>query len=316
MGSSSHRKSGSSARSTNRRRVVIGAEETVRVRYKKDKPEVEAERRRPSRVHDHETSAAGKRVANVKRDERERRQREIGRRRLLVGAVAAIVLVGLVWGCVALARAPIFSVTSVDVTGTSHLTKAAILQRARIPVDTTLLRLPTGSIRANLLADPWVADLKIVRHFPHTLELRITERSPVAIVDAGGTSLWLVDGDGHWIAKRTAETSGTLPSIRDIDGLVPKAGEQSGSAELRNALAVINGISPELRRMVRTVSAPSVDRTTLILPHGVQVLVGSAEEIGKKDVVVRTILAQHKNVVFVNVRVVNRPTYRGLDTGK
>jgi len=314
MGSSSHRKSGSSARSTGRRRVVIGAEETVRVRYKKDRPEVEAERRRQPRAHEREASVAGKRIAHVKRDERERRQRAIARRRLIFGAAVVLVLAAIVWGVVALARAPIFSVTSVDVTGTSHLSKAAVLRRAKIPVGTTLLRLPTSQIRTALRADPWVSDVRIVRHFPHTLELQITERAPFAIVDAGGTSLWLVDANGYWIARRSADTSAALPSIRDVEGLVPKAGEQSASAELRNSLAVIAGLGPELRALVRTVSAPTIDRTTLILPRGVQVLVGSAEDIATKDTIVRTILAQHKNVVFVNVRVVNRPTWRGLDT--
>ena len=49
MGSSSGRKSGSSGRSSSRKRVVIGAEETTRVRYKKDRPEVESERKRTPR---------------------------------------------------------------------------------------------------------------------------------------------------------------------------------------------------------------------------------------------------------------------------
>lgn len=314
MGSSSHRKSGSSARSTGRRRVVIGAEETVRVRYKKDRPEVEAERRRLPRSHDREPSTAGKRIANVKRDERERRQRAIARRRILVGGVALLVLALLVWGLVALAKAPIFSITSTEVTGATHLTKAAVIQRAKVPANATLIRLPSREIRAALLSDPWIADVKLVRQYPHTLELRITERTPVAIVDAGGTSLWLVDQNGYWIARRTADTTATLPSIRDVEGLIPKAGERSGSVELQNALAVVNGIGPELRRLVRTVSAPSVDRTTLILPRGVQALVGSSEDIATKDERIRGILAEHKNVVFVNVRVVNRPTWRGLDT--
>jgi cell division protein FtsQ len=83
---------------------------------------------------------------------------------------------------------------------------------------------------------------------------------------------------------------------------------------LLNALAVLTGLSPELRAKVRTVSAPTVDKTALILPRGVQVFFGSAEDVTKKDIVARSILADNKNVVYVNVRVVNRPTWRGLDT--
>jgi cell division protein FtsQ len=319
MGSSSHRKSGSSARSTGRKRVVIGAQETVRVRYNKDRPDVQSERRstsnrvrRPARE---DGPGPGVRVANVKRDERERRQRAMGRRRLLVGAAIVCAVAALVWGLGALARAPIFSVTQVVVRGNSHLSAADIIEQAAIPADATLLRIPKSQIERNLAAQPWIGSAHLLRRFPHTVELVIVERSPVAMVDTGGTSIWLVDGQGVWIAKRTAENSASVPGIRDVEGLAPKGGVQSPSTELLNALAVVQGLSPELRAKVRTISAPTIDRTALILARGVQVFIGSAEEIAKKDKVALMILAQNKNVVYVNVRVVNRPTWRGLDSG-
>ena len=102
----SGRKSGSSAHSTGRKRVVIGAQETVRVSYKKDKPQVESERRRTQRqtrassarpgMTGPKPTGAGRRIANVKRDERERRQHQINRRRVLavLGIVALIAVSG------------------------------------------------------------------------------------------------------------------------------------------------------------------------------------------------------------------------------
>lgn len=319
MGSNSDRRSGSSARSTGRKRVVIGAEETVRVRYKKDRPEVETERRASSQHRERNAprapKSAGARAANVKRDERERRQRSIARRRLLIWAGIAVLAAGAVWGIFALARAPIFSIAHVRVTGTAHLTPEQVGAMAAVPSGATLLRLPSRQITQRVESSPWVRNVRLVRHFPDTLEIAVTERVPVAIVDAGGTSLWLVSGDGYWLAKRTAETSTTAPTIRDIEGLAPAAGERSPSPELANALAVLGGLSPQLLAQVRTVSAPSIDRTALILPHGVQVFIGSAQDIAKKDEVARAIISQNKNVVYVNVRVVNRPTWRGLNSG-
>jgi cell division protein FtsQ len=319
MGSNSHRKSGSSARSTGRRRVVIGAEETVRVRYKKNRPEVESERRGSGKVRERGSArantGAGARVANAKRDERERRQRGVSRRRFLVTAAVVAVVGCAVWGLVALWRSPIFVVESVSVEGVSHLSRADVLRVAAVPQGVTLLRLPSADITARLLGEPWIGEASVSRHFPHELRITVTERVPVAIVDAGGTSLWLIDGSGYWLGKRTAEASAAVPTIRDVDGLTPAAGVRSGSKELLNALAVLQGLSPELLSRVRTVSAPTIDRTALILPRGVQVFIGSAADIVKKDVVARRLLAGNKNVVYVNVRVVNRPTWRGLDSG-
>ena len=59
MASNSGRKSGSSGRSSSRKRVVIGAEETTRVRYSRDKPEVESERRKTPRQSKRESSRTG-----------------------------------------------------------------------------------------------------------------------------------------------------------------------------------------------------------------------------------------------------------------
>jgi len=318
MASNSHRKSGSSARSTGRKRVVIGAAETVRVRYKKDQPEVESERRNQPGSRERAVKRTGKgpgaRMANAKRDERERRQRAVSQRRTLVFAAMALVALAAIWGLVALWRAPIFSVDTTTVSGNSRLNTEQVLARATVPQDATLLRLPKGAITDRLLADPWIAEARVDRKFPHSLHIEIVERTPVATVDAGGTNIWLIDGTGMWLAKRSAEDSGTMPVVRDIENLAPKAGVASNSPELRNVLAVLAGLSPELRAKVRSVSAPSIDRTALILPRGVQVFFGSAEDVAKKDTVARTILAENKNVVYVNVRVVNRPTWRGLDT--
>jgi len=319
MASSSHRKSDSSGRSASRRRVVIGAEETVRVRYKKDRPEVESERRRALPVRDGNKSTSGRtpgtRLASAKRDERERRQRAILQRRMLVWAGIAVIVVAVLWGLIALVRAPIFSVEAISVTGAQRLTRAQVLDRAQIPASTTLLWLPKNAIVGRLLAEPWIADARVARRFPHTVEIEITERKPVAIVDAGGTSIWLVDRSTTWLAPHSATDTAKLPVIRDVDNLVPRAGRRSSSPELRNAVAVLNGLSPTLREKVRKVTAPTIDRTALILPRGVQVIVGSARDIRQKDKVALAILARNKKVVSVNVRVVKRPTWRGLDTG-
>jgi cell division protein FtsQ len=319
MESNSHRKSGSSARSTGRKRVVIGAGDTSKVKYKsKARPKVEPLRRhagvRSSDPEHTRTGDAGKRVSKAKRDQRERRQREIGQRRLLIAAGIALAVCAAVAGLVALARAPIFPVTAIRVTGNHRLTGTQVAAAAHVPVGTTLLRVQAGAIEQSLKTQPWIGEAKVIRHFPGTLELHITERTPVAIVDAGGTHVWLVDGSGVWIANASTEPSSALPTIRDVEGLAPRAGVASPSPELRNALQVWQGISPELRAKVRGISAPTIDKTALILAHGVQVFIGSSEEVSQKDARARLILSKYKNVVYINVRVLNSVIVRSLKT--
>ena len=322
MASNSGRKSGSSARSTSRKRVVIGAQETVRVSYSKDKPQVESERRRTQRqtrassarpgMTGPKPTGAGRKISNVKRDERERRRRGLARRRLLVVLALGALVSAIVWGLVGLWRGPVFSIKKVVVVGTTRLTRAAVIKEAAIPSDATLLRLSAKGIEDRLTSDPWVASAHVSRTFPSTLVVTIVERTPAALVDAGGTALWLVDKDGYWLGPRSANGTGAIVTIRDIMELAPKAGTRSSSSELRNALAVLAGLSEQLRAMIKTISAPTVDTTALITTGDIQIFVGGSDNIAKKDLIARDILSRQKKVVYVNVRVVERPTWRGL----
>ena len=320
MASNSGRRSGSSGRSSSRKRVVIGAEETVRVKYKKNQPEVESERKRGRATARSSASAntsarprtAAGRVAAEKRDERERRRRSTGQRRFLLGLAAAVGVAALVWLGVTLWNSPMFSASDVQVTGVSHLSTAQVLKLAEINPEDTLPNLPKHDIELKVETSPWVQGVQVTRRLPHTVSIAVTERVPTAFVDVGGNNLWLVSSDGYWIAPRTAEVTANLIPIRDASAQTPAAGQKVSSLEVNNAMAVLAGLSPQMRSKVRSISAPSVDKTALLLKGDVQVFIGSAEDIAKKDTIARTILAREKNVIYVNVRVVDRPTWRGL----
>jgi cell division protein FtsQ len=201
----------------------------------------------------------------------------------------------------------------VHINGTSRLTTESVLASAAIPAGATLPKLPKSQIVNRLKANPWIAEARLTRTLPGTVNISIIERTPVAIVDAGGAEIWLVSADGHWLGRRSAEDTTTLPTVRDAPGAVPIAGKISDSKELINALAVVAGVSPELRARVKTVSASTVDKTALTLADNIQVFVGSADAITKKDQLIRQILAKEKKLVYINVRVVERPTWRGLE---
>ena len=324
MASNSGRKSGSSGRSSSRSRVVIGASETTRVRYAQDQPQVESERNRAPRktstaqgkeragTRTPKVSSAGRKVASQKRDDRDKRRREISRRRALAAILLVLALAGVVWGLVALWRAPLFTVDTVNVTGNAHLSRDAVLQLAAVPPDATLLRLPDKSIVASIETSPWVASASVRRRFPHALDIAISERTPIALVDAGASGSWMVSSDGHWVAKRAKEPTGSLTPVRDVPNLHPQAGSKVGSAELNNALGVISGISSQLRSQTKYVSAATIEKTMIVLRNDVQIFVGPSDDIAKKDVIARGILSSKKDVVYVNVRVTDRPTWRGL----
>lgn len=223
------------------------------------------------------------------------------------------ILLGVIGGVSALYRSQLFEIRTVDVIGAERLTVDAIRSRAAVPQGATLLRFPAGAIKARLLDYAWIADAQVTRDFPNTLRIRVVERKPAAVVDTGET-FWVVDSSGMVLGEQSLEETTTLPTIRDIPGLDLKAGRASTSEVLRNALDVLSGISAELRQKVRAVSAPSIDETMLLTTDNVEVVIGEAVDLAKKDAIVLTVMREKSgSVVTIDVRSTDAAIIRGLD---
>ncbi len=320
MASNSDRKSGSSARSTGRKKVVISAQQTNRVRNDKAAPKVEkSPRRRASsaqtRAASARTTAAAQRKADSKRDLRERRlQGQRLKSRMIVG-VTVLAVVVLLAGVVALYRSSTFSVQRVVVVGNKQLSAEQVRALAAVPATATLLRFPNEQVRTRLEESPWISSAIVTRDFPDTMRIRVTEFTPAALVDSGTEALWLVDRQAWVIAQQSPEQTSTVITIRDLEAFEPVQGERSTSEALRNALRVWEGLSPELRKRTRAISAPSVDKTALMTSDDITIFIGSSEDTARKDLVARRILQEQAGkVVSINVRTVDRPTWRGVGT--
>jgi cell division protein FtsQ len=251
-------------------------------------------------------------LAEAKRVQRERRNagQRRARRLRLIGVAVAILLVAV--ACVAIYDSPLFTITSVEVIGTAHVPADAIRALARVPADATLIRFPADSVAARVAVDPWVASVSVTRVFPSGMRIRVTERVPIAVVRSG-TQQWLVDATGMIVATASVGATATIPAIQDVPGLDPRPGRRTSSEALLNAVAILSGISQQLRSMVVSVSAPTVDDAKLTTTGHVDIVIGQAVSLATKDQLAQRILAEQKGkVVSIDVRVIDRPTWRGL----
>lgn len=256
-------------------------------------------------------------AAKAKRLERERRARAARlRARLRIGLIAASIAAALLAGA-ALYRSELLTVERVEVEGLVRLRAEDVIGWAEVPTDATLVRFPGEQVEERLLSRAWILEAHVRRDLPDGMLIRIVERTPVALVDDGTATSWLVDSGGMVMGPRGVEETAALPVIRDVERLTVVPGEVASSTALLNALAVLEGLSPELRSSIRAVSAPTVDKTALYTVDDIEVFVGLAEDMGKKDSLIRRILAEQAGkVVYINVRTVERPTWRGLDDAR
>jgi cell division protein FtsQ len=210
---------------------------------------------------------------------RRARRRRLLRPVLIVAAAVCLLGVGA-W--VAL-ESSVFALRTVTIEGLVRLTKQQVLDRAALPGGRSLLRIDPAKVAARVEQLPPVADATVVRHWPHGIVIKVTERRPVATVATG--SAWaLVDIDGVAFATVHSEPSGLI-RVR-----VGSPMAQDGSADARSALAVYRALSTRLRDQVVELRATSPAAVSFQLRNGREVVWGSPTDNARKLAVLRALL--------------------------
>ncbi len=86
-----------------------------------------------------------------------------------------------------------FRIESIALTGQNQLTREEILAIAGVTGRSSLLFLDADGARNRLKANPWIADATVLKLFPDSLHISVTERS--------GFALWQKDGRVQVVAR-------------------------------------------------------------------------------------------------------------------
>lgn len=133
------------------------------------------------------------------------------RRRVYVAAVAAVFGVSSpLWAPPLLGTLPIFRVREVKVLGTRFADPAAVLRRADIGPDASVWDDPSAW-EARIRAHPLVREARVRRTGMHSLEIKVVEVQPVALVPT--PTLMAVDREGRVLPIDPAEQRLDLPVL-------------------------------------------------------------------------------------------------------
>lgn len=273
------------------------------------------------------------RLGDIDQVSRPANRREGGRRALIVIAVAIALVCAVVFGGLVLGNSSIFAVKDVEVRGAEHLTRAEIDALAPIPEGATLFNVDKEMLEQSLERDAWVQDATINCKLPSTLEIVITEREIGAVIevtsaDAKSIQPWAIAADGMWlmaipdkdseigqgISQQIYRDADSVLHITDVPyGLTPEMGSYCTDDNVNNALAIVDGMTTELSDQVKVVSATDAESTLLTLDNGVEIAFGTADNIRDKERICLEIMEQNPGgVAYINVRVVDRPTWRSI----
>lgn len=91
---------------------------------------------------------------------------------------------------------PRFAIRQVEVEGNVRLDERRVMELAALELGQNIFAVDTQKAEAQLVADPWVREVKITRELPNRLRVSLTEREAGALADIGGR-LYLVTPSGE-----------------------------------------------------------------------------------------------------------------------
>jgi cell division protein FtsQ len=149
-----------------------------------------------------------------------RNQRRIQIQRLILGGSRLMVVGAIVGATLWMWRHTHsdarFALKTIEVTGAVHTPRAAVDAVTRAYVGANLFQLDISRVQNDLGTLGWVSRIEAEKKLPGTLRVRIVERTPVALVQAGDR-LQYVDESGAAFAELSPSVGdGDLPLIAGV----------------------------------------------------------------------------------------------------
>jgi len=133
-----------------------------------------------------------------------------------------------------LKKSDIFRLTTVSVQGNRMTRKAEILELASIEQGINLLGFDIDLAEERILRHPWVERVDILRSWPSSLEVRVHEYRPLAMVNVEneqGGDLYYIDQHGKIFAQVESSQDLDFPVITGLDSVGAVIADKGLAAE-------------------------------------------------------------------------------------
>lgn len=241
--------------------------------------------------------------------------RRLGRRRLRLIIILTVALVflgsGTFW---LLYGSDLARVERVSVSGTRVLTPERVREVADVPLGGPLAMVETEAIASRLRREmPRIGTVDVIRSWPHEIELNITERAPVLLMEKGGE---FVEIDAEGVRYATVpEAPRGVPRLELTvrrSGATAASLRRFGEARLvREAVRVVRDVPDSVARVTRSVNVRTRDDISLKLTDGREIVWGSAEEGAAKGRTLTALLKAAPDARHFDVSVPTAPASSG-----
>ena len=229
-------------------------------------------------------------------------------KRTLAACLAFLLLCCAGYAGYALANSSFFDLAEITVQGNNIVSRDEIIAISGMRIGANLLRFSRAQATANILSLPYIKDAEVSRTFPNRVGVRVSERTPAALV-FDGEQYMALDESGRCltVSDRITAENAALPVIHsseEASWLVP--GEQVQDKGVLAALALIESLDPFFLENIVSFDAPSAEKLAVINRDGLTVYFGFPEDLDRK-------LQNYEELLIKNAEKCNAETLEYVD---
>ena len=224
-----------------------------------------------------------------------------------------VFLVACMFGGYFFAISSFFSITQIQVEGSTTLDAQRIIELSNVQLGDNIFSVDRGRTVQRIQLEPRVKTVEISRRLPHTLLIQVTEREAVAYMLANGKLLAL-DETGQVLQRYESWSNLDLPLISGVDlleyGSLP--GVTIGGAGMEAALEIL-GALPEDAEDIGEINVANPQFIKLYTVSGIEVRLGDSRDFADKYLVYSSIIQDNRMeqaapLAYIDVSIVSKPT--------
>lgn len=239
---------------------------------------------------------------------------------VIVGVIVVIVGYALVRSVMG---SSLFSVRKFDVAPSAHYSGSALISQANIALGTPISQVNVRQAEVRLDSFPWNLHARVVKHWPNTISISVTQRVGIAVVPSTSSQELLVDGTGRVLTPEAITSSNAEPLLCSLGAITTARSLQSESAcgvesvgagsylpvKYHQVLLIASRIHQLTALKISELAVGTNGELDAKLSSGMVVRLGDASQLRAKFRAVALVLAQGstKGYSAIDVRVPTEP---------
>jgi cell division protein FtsQ len=190
-----------------------------------------------------------------------------------------------------------FNLQKIEVSGCTTIAEDTVLKLSGVVLGTNLFKIDKEQIQAKAEMHPVIKTVHVFRKPPHTLELQVEERTPIALV-VGTDGYLAIDDEGIFIQQVADLLNMNFPVISGItlEGST-SLGADLSTPGLESALQLLRLMDKEFLEGVAEIKAASQYSLTLKMLQGVEIRFGEPENIEQKLQIIKELLIENEEII-------------------